>query len=293
MTFVREMDRAFLSEKDKVLELARVKLGSVPIDFAEKMAFIKSTEGSREVHLAAGVLLLLHYRENASGGRGQDGGFYFQLIKRSSRVAQAGDLSCPGGMLHRHVDMILSPLITTGAVPILRGDARHYARKRGSRTFRTISLFLANAARESWEELGLNPFNILFLGPLPSYSLILFRRTIFPTVGFVKNEWRFRPNYEVDKVVEIPLEAFFEETSYARFSIEASPRVMENDEGPREFPCLIHRDGEGREEVLWGATFNIIMNFLNIVFDFTLPDFSSDRIVKRVLRPEYLTGSRK
>jgi hypothetical protein len=35
----------------------------------------------------------------------------------------------------------------------------------------------------------------------------------------------------------------------------------------------------------------IIMNFLEIVFDFKLPDKISDRVVRKSLRPDYATGN--
>lgn len=286
------MDNSLFTDKEKILAATTEKLGRVPIDFAEKIAFIRSTEGSEEVHLAAGVLLLLRWRDNANGDRSAPGEFSFELIKRSTRVAQAGDLSCPGGMLHRVFDPLLSRIVRGGLIPTLRGAAGRYARARGDDSYRAVSLFLANALRESWEEMGLNPCNITFLGPLPCYSLVLFRRTIFPLVGVVRNDWRARPNYEVDKVVEIPLRAFFAKENYACFAIQASPDLVPQDD-PRVFPCLVHRDAEGVEEVLWGATFNIIMQFLSIVFDFTLPDFAGARTVRRTLRPEYLTGKRR
>jgi len=280
---------ALCTDREKLLTFIRERLGAVPSDFATRFSFIRSTERSSEVHLAAGVLLLLHYRP--AGAAQYSPGFCFQLIKRSARVAQGGDLSCPGGMLDHALDPLLSLLIKTGIVPLLTGKARRYVRQRGRDTYRAITLFLTNAVRESWEELGLNPYNIGFLGPLPCYSLIMFRRTIFPLVGFTKRQWQFRPNREVDKVVEIPLTAFFRQENYGRLRIEASPELGRG-EGPRESPCLIQRDADGKEDVLWGATFNIIMSFLKIVFDFQPPDFSAGPVVKRLLRPEYLTGKR-
>jgi hypothetical protein len=39
----------------------------------------------------------------------------------------------------------------------------------------------------------------------------------------------------------------------------------------RNFPCFLYTPPGGREEVLWGATMSIVMNFLDIVFGFTLP----------------------
>ncbi|MGZ3594989.1 MAG: hypothetical protein ACXWMV_05870, partial [Syntrophales bacterium] len=155
---------------------------------------------------------------------------------------------------------------------------------------RIIKLFLANAAREAWEETGLSPWNISFLGPLPTYSLFLFRRTIFPLVGFAKERWEFCPNLEVESIVEIPLTAFFDESNYALYNVETSSEVRTARQRPNGFPCLVTRDSAGKEEVLWGATFYIIMNFIKIVFNLDTPDPGSKRVINRTLGPDYLTG---
>ncbi|MBN1614864.1 MAG: hypothetical protein JW950_10405 [Deltaproteobacteria bacterium] len=287
------MNLALPSQKDEFLNRIIEGLGSTPIDYAEKLAAIKATEKTREPAQAAGVLLLLHFKEAPQTPGEPSGEFYFQLIKRSIRVSQAGDLSCPGGMLHPMMDPFIRLLIGAGLIPIMRGDPLAHARQRGRDTFRIMNLFLANAVRESWEELRLNPCNIAFLGPLPTYSLIMFRRTIFPLVGFVKSQWRFCPNHEVDKVVEIPLRSFYEKESYCRYVIEAATPLKEEEVSPLEVPCLVQRDDQGQEDILWGATLNIIHYFLHVVFGFTLPDLSENRIIKKIIRPDYMKGRPK
>lgn len=268
-----------LSQREKVLHLIVDKLGGVPVDFSEKANLIKAEKTGDDDWLAAGVLLLLFFRE---------GEFVFQLIKRASTVPQPGDISCPGGMLNTFLDPILRPLVAHRILPVLLGDVLEYVKKRGQSAFRNITLFLTNALRESWEEVGLSPFNVMFLGPLPCTDLISFKRTIFPLVGYVKNEWRFRPNWEVESVVEIPLKTFFEDENYGLCSVEAASELRQNINGIWDFPCFIHQD-----EVLWGATFKIVMNFLKIVFDLELPESHSKRVVKKILYPDYLTGRRQ
>ncbi len=240
----------------------------------------------------AGVLLLLKRQPEGSypGNGGEK--WVFQLIKRSARTAQGGDISCPGGMLSPALDWAFSLIfIRSGRLPLptLRHDTeshKEYALRK-----KTTALFFANALRESWEELRLNPLKVTLLGILPTYSLYLFRRTIFPLVALVDPDWSPSPNSEVEKIIEIPLEVFFREESYGRYMIHASAHVPTPEEGPWEFPCLIHADHTG-EEILWGATFYIILNFLRLVFAFELPDLRNKRIRHKTLNPEYLTGNR-
>ena len=282
------MDLSILSEKEKILDLIVEKLGRIPLDYAEKMKAYES-EGADDWR-AAGVLVLLFYRKAKTAQPEKQGEFVFQLIKRSVSVPQPGDLSCPGGMLHPSIDFLLSPLVSTGLLPVMRGKAFAYARQRPPDTFRALSLFLTNALRESWEEVRLNPINVRFLGPLPSTDLIVFRRSIFPLVGFVKSEWACRPNWEVEKVVEIPLRDFFLAENYGTVAVETFVPMRGPIERLRDFPCLVHRDRTGVREILWGATMNILMNFIRTVFDFTPPLNGSAGVIKKRLFENYITG---
>ena len=260
------------------------KLGDRHCDFYETFRQIDIGSGTDQRRRAAGVLLPLLFRDPSPAGKGQ---FVFQLIKRSSLVPQPGDLSLPGGMLHPLLDRTLRPILIHGPFSILRGKARTYALQQQTPTFRFITLFLTNALRESWEEIHLSPARVRFLGPLPTYSLTLFRRTIFPLVGFVENPETPRPNREVEKIVEIPLSSFYREDLFGCYRIDASDST-----GYRslQYPCLIHRDSDGAEEVLWGATFHIIIRFLEIVMDYRLPEWRDGRVIARSLHPAYLTG---
>jgi 8-oxo-dGTP pyrophosphatase MutT (NUDIX family) len=277
------------SDKEGIIDLIVERLGRVPIDYEERVDFIHSMNGGTDRWLAAGVILLIHYHEEA----GRDGQFLLQLIKRSSIVPQPGDISCPGGMLHPAVDPFMQRLVAPGILPIMQGKARALAIARGKKTYDHVTLFLANALREAWEEVRVNPLNVRFLGALPSRELYVFSRIIFPVVGLVKKDWRFQPNREVERIVEIPLKALFEKENYGTLTvdIETSMPFSHQVERIRDFPCFLFTPPGGKEEILWGATMFIIMNFLEIVFDFKLPDEISDRVVRKSLRSDYATGN--
>jgi len=286
------MNNRVLYNKKQFLEQVTEKLGAYPIDYAEKLQTTMDVGNPPDHHQHAGVLLLLYFRENKSSGNETEGEFFFRLIKRSHRVIQAGDLACPGGMLHAKWDLPLKKLITSGLIPLLRNKAGQHARRRDSRTYHAIALFLANAAREAWEEIRLNPFRLLFLGPLPSYYLHPFRRTIFPLVGFVKSGHSFRLNYEVERLVDIPVPAFFQQENYGSLTTTSDSGLRPSRNSLESLPCLIYRDEEGRENVLWGATFSIIASFFKIVFDFQIPQAQTGFAVNKTLDAHYVSGKR-
>ena len=243
-----------LLHRDNLMPNIVEKLGKFPVDFSARMALIRESRKSREPLWPAGVLLILHQRKNKAQINEQNEEFTLLLIKRSSTVSQPGDLSCPGGMLNPFIDRMLRPILTGMMSPILGGKAREYARNRDRSTFKMLTLFLSNAIRETWEEINICPFKIKFMGPLPTYSLHMFKRIIFPLVGFVQEETSFRPNSEVDRIIEIPLKIFFQEDNYGRYQIEHSD-IKTGERYNSEFPCLIYKDNQGHEEILWGATF--------------------------------------
>ncbi|OPY12413.1 MAG: putative NUDIX hydrolase [Syntrophus sp. PtaB.Bin138] len=285
-----EIAPALLQQRASLRCRIEEKLGNAPLDYADQFSYIKETWKEHKKHLAAGVFLLLEYRGGPE--RAEDAEPLIVLIKRSSTVSQSGDISCPGGMLNPLFDSLVSCFLTVGVPPMLRGEALKFARRRDKRTFRAIRLFLANAARESWEEIGLSPFNVSFLGALPTYSLRLFRRTIFPVVGLIKHSWQYKSNSEVEKIIEIPLNAFFNPGNYGRFYFQSDRSWQKSDEYPDYFPCLILRQEDDTEEILWGATFNIVTNFLRIVFESPLPMFHENtRYVSKIFPPNYLKGN--
>ncbi|MCX7982264.1 MAG: CoA pyrophosphatase [Syntrophales bacterium] len=266
-----------MTNREHFQELVIRKLG----EFAE-LNYLETWQAIRGNRLAAGVLLIF------SGSQDDHNQVYVHLIKRSRRVTQGGDISCPGGMLNPRLDKMLAFFIRCGIFPVMDVAARQWAKKRGADTFTLISLFLANALRETWEEIGLRPWNIKFIGPLPPYSLYTFQRTIFPVVGWATHPWKAKPSREVEKILKVPLTTFFETSNYTHFLV-----TSQGDQAYRlELPAFVILDEEGQKEILWGATFNIIMKFLQVVFGFSLPAIPENAIFHRVLTQEYMKGNR-
>lgn len=277
------MDLTLLRQKDKFPLYALEKLNRVPVDYHDKHLFIAHSNSTGASHLEAGVVLLLYY---------QNSGYTFQLIKRSQSVAQAGDISCPGGILETRTDEMLSHILfKTEMIRMVDGRSLNDFPGKDKQTASLIRLFLMNALRESWEEIGLDPLNVYFLGALPTYSLTFFSRTIFPLVSIVREPFDYHLSDEVEKVMEIPVDYFFQSSFYAVLEIESG---SENTD-PRynmKFPCLVVRDEGGHEDILWGATFNIIVNFLQTITGNPLPPSPPSRTVKKILSSHYASGKR-
>ena len=199
--------------------------------------------------------------------------------KRSSKVKQAGDLCFPGGRISPRLDGYLSKLLNLPHSPLTRWP--YWPRWRGQRPedARRLARLLVTSLRESFEEMRLNPLGVRFLGPLPSQPLVMFERVIYPMVGWINHQRRFFPNWEVEKLIHIPLNRLLAPDSYARYRLQFQFHPEGNPMGtPQDFPCFLHRDGD-EAEVLWGATYRITMVLLKVVFAFEPPDMASRPVV--------------
>lgn len=277
------MDLTLLRQKDDFPLYVLKQLDEALIDYREKHLSIVHSNSTGANHLEAGVVVLLHYKNSE---------YCFQLIKRSEAVAQAGDISCPGGILECSTDKMLSHiLLKTGMIRTIDDRMLNVLPNEDEQTASLVRLFLMNALRESWEEIGLSPLNVWFLGALPSYSLTYFSRTIFPVVCLIKEPYDYQMNAEVEKVLEIPLSYFFQSSSYAMVEVESGLGSSD----PRynmKFPGLVIPDGNGKDDILWGATFHIITNFLKLIAGDIFPAISPSRTVKKTLSPYYASGNR-
>jgi hypothetical protein len=212
------------------------------------------------------------------------------LNKRSFRVRQPGDLCFPGGRVAPRLDLFLAKLLKSPLSPLARwrfwADWRDHRREQASR----LSLLLATSLRESVEEMRLNPFGVTFLGPMPSEDLSLFRRILYPMVAWINRQKHFLPNWEVEKIVYVPLRELLNSSSYACYRLHFKGAGQRGGEGyVQDFPCFRHQNEKG-EEVLWGATFRIVMSFLETVFGFSAPSMDSLPVIRRTLDERYLNG---
>ena len=258
-------------------------LAELPLDYREQMSFIREEKKRGVKWETAGVLVLLG--KYPIQGNSEDK-YFFLLNKRSVNVQQPGDLCFPGGHPNQWMDLILSHLIIPYILPLKKGIGFQMNKKNNRESFQTIMYFLGNALREGFEEIRLNPFKIDFLGALRCYRLELFHRLVFPMVGIMKKEIKLKPNWEVDKILRLPLTSLFNHNDYATYKLKVEGRfrkMFDNDWVDHD--CFIHREDGQPDEILWGATYKIIMSFLKAVFDFTPPDTKLRPIIQGELYP--------
>lgn len=215
--------------------------------------------------------------------------------KRSRKVRQPGDLCFPGGSMAPKLDPLIGRLLSLPGFPLARWPYWRDWRRTRSREARRLSLLLATGLREGFEEMRLNPLGVRVLGPLPAQNLTLFRRVIYPMVGWIHRQTHFLPNWEVERIVYVPLRFLLDPGRYARYRLRFEgdgKGGKDHADELRDFPCFIHHGRRGRE-MLWGATYRIVTVFLERVFSFRPPEIETLPIVHGVLNREYLDGQRQ
>ena len=134
--------------------------------------------------------------------------------------------------------------------------------------------------------------HVRLLGLLPPQPLVMFQRTIYPMAAWIRRQKRFYPNWEVAKVVEIPLPDLLNPANYGRYRLRLeTPENADRGKSMRDFPCF-RLQTAGKRELLWGATYRIITQFLNYVFNFIPPPLEKLPVTNGVLDANYLTGQK-
>jgi hypothetical protein len=112
-------------------------------------------------------------------------------------------------------------------------------------------------------------------------------------VGWVNRQRRFFPNWEVEKIVQVPIDALLDAGNYARYRISFSSGASGVPSLPtRDMPCFVYRH-KAQMELLWGATFRMVATFLNDVAGHQPPPLASLPVIRRRLGRRYLKGSPK
>jgi 8-oxo-dGTP pyrophosphatase MutT (NUDIX family) len=235
------------------------------------------------------VLLLLGRCGEAAD---QPGDICLILNKRSARVRQAGDLCCPGGRVNPRFDLYAARLLGLPSAPLGRWPRWRTWRRRRPVESRWLALYFATALREAFEEMRLNPLRVCFLGPLPHHRLVLFRRLIYPLAAWAPRQKRFKPNWEVERIMGIPLRQLLNPEHYIRYrlTMALSSEAQQPDQ-VREVPAFRFPSADG-PAILWGATYRITQAFLQMVFGFSPPAMEGLPLVSGKLGKTYLTGER-
>jgi 8-oxo-dGTP pyrophosphatase MutT (NUDIX family) len=110
------------------------------------------------------------------------------------------------------------------------------------------------AKRETFEEIGVREEDITILGQLDDVTTVTSGFIIHPFVGLLPFPYVFNVNkQEVEDLIEIPLQFFFDPSQPRSFTI--------NNEGDSfETPAFIYK-----ENVIWGATQRILENFITLI----------------------------
>jgi len=236
---------------------------------------------------AAGVILLLGNRENRHQNDREP---CLILNKRSLKVRQPGDLCFPGGSVTPRLDAQLAKLFSLPLTSLGRWKYWSRWKQTHPQTARSLSLFWATGLRESFEEMRLNPFGVKFLGPLPPQSLVMFQRVIYPMAAWVRRQKRFFPNWEVDKIVYIPLTDLLDAANYRRYRLcLKTDKNQQSSNSGRDYPCFYFQSESGAE-ILWGATYRITTLFMEYIFGFEPPTLETLPVVEGRLDQAYLTG---
>lgn len=237
-----------------------------------------------ELAVSSAVLLLLCEQRTTTGGSPEP---CLILNKRSPDVRQPGDLCFPGGGISPRLDSMLSRLLRAPGSPLRRWP--HYRRWRQEKRDPMLPLLAASALREAFEEMRLNPWGTTLLGLLPPQGLRVMKRAIHPVAAWLDRPQSFRPNWEVDRVVVLPIAELLDPCRHGRLRVRydsGEPPVR--DRLREEFGCF-EFDGE----ILWGLTYRMVEQFLELVLDFSLPPMEARRSYQMVLADDYFTRKRR
>jgi len=115
--------------------------------------------------------------------------------------------------------------------------------------------FLLNTAlREAEEEIGLAPGDVEVLGELDDTTILPTNYVISPFVGFIPYPYNFQlDKWETEELIEIPLTALLDKNYFGKGIIKSNGHEINRDYY------------KYADKVIWGATYNIMRQFLEII----------------------------
>jgi len=215
------------------------------------------------------------------------------LNKRSQTVTQPGDLCCPGGGISPGLDTFLARTMTLPGLPMWRWSFWRSLRSQRFKEAEILRVLFFTSLRECFEEMRLNPLGVRFLGPLPIQRLVMFGRVIYPMVGWVSKQQQFKLNWEVEKVVSIPIRELLDPGNYVQYQLELKdPHTKNGRQQVYNAPSFLHKNNLGNE-ILWGATCRITLNFLELMFGFEVPTDGSLPVLKGFMDDAYMNNGKQ
>ena len=212
------------------------------------------------------------------------------LNKRSQKVTQPGDLCCPGGGVISGIDTVLGRSMTLPGLPMGRWPYWSDLKRKSPAKADSLRSLFFTSLRESVEEMRLNPLGVTFLGPLQPQQLVMFQKTIYPMMGWISGQNRFFPNWEVEKIVYIPLRNLLKPERYVRYKLYHPGPGVSGSRLVYDSPSYVHEDGHG-SEMLWGATCKITLKFLKWMFGFSPPQNKALKVVEAIMDDKYAASA--
>jgi len=96
----------------------------------------------------------------------------------------------------------------------------------------------------------------------------------------------------VEKLVRLPLRHFLDTDNYAFCRVYSEASDQKPGEEDWALPCLAFSDN-GSEEILWGATFRIVMGFIAAVFKIPVDQIHPTREITKTIPSYYYTGRKR
>ena len=124
----------------------------------------------------------------------------------------------------------------------------------GGQTEEPDTTLLETALREAHEEIGIDPDHLHILGSLTPLYIHVSKFMIFPFVAWMDQKPEFAVNiYEVEKLIIFPLIRHLNASERKEAEVSSSNGIL-------RVPSFIWED-----EVIWGATAMILVEFLDLL----------------------------